>query len=71
MFSLTSHRIFRIVSVPVLILLSLVITPAQEDADPNSPTPILLTEVDSTRAIAQPFEKRGRGASTLAATTFN
>ena len=69
MFSLTSHRIFRIVSVPVLILLSLVITPAQEDADPNSPTPILLTEVDSTRAIAQPFEKRGRGASTLAATT--
>jgi hypothetical protein len=61
MLSMTSHRILRIMSASVLILLSLVIVPAQEDPDPNSPTPILLSEIDSTRALAQPFAKRSSG----------
>ena len=68
MLSMTSHRILRIMSASVLILLSLVIVPAQEDPDPNSPTPILLSEIDSTRALAQPFAKRPNGLSSRSST---
>ncbi|MEO8574125.1 MAG: DUF1800 family protein, partial [Pyrinomonadaceae bacterium] len=41
----------------VCILLSLIVVSAQDDSDPNSPTPILLSENDSTRALAQPVGK--------------
>ena len=57
MFSLKSHVWLRIVSASVFLLLPLVTTPAQEDPDPNSPTPILLTESGSTRALAHPVGK--------------
>ena len=68
MFSMTSHRILRIMSVSVFILLSLVIAQAQDDPDPNSPTPILLSEINSTRALAQPFAKRQRASLSRAST---
>ena len=54
---MTSHTILRIMSAAVFILLPLAIVSAQDDPNPNSPTPILLTEPDSTRALAQPFAK--------------
>ena len=62
MFSLKSHALLRIVSVSVFVLLSLVSVPAQDDTDPNSPTPILLSENDSTRALAQSITKSRMGS---------
>ena len=52
MSSLKSHRMLRIISLSILILLPLIQITAQEDPDPNSPTPVLLSENDSTRALA-------------------
>ena len=60
MFSLKSHAWLRIVSASVFLLLPLAITPAQDDPDPNSPTPILITEAGSTRALAMPVGKTRR-----------
>jgi uncharacterized protein (DUF1800 family) len=57
MFSFKSHVLLRMISVSVFILLSLAIVPAQEDPDPNSPTPILLSENDSTRALTSTIGK--------------
>src|SRR5215203_3532761 len=57
MFSLKSQALLRIGSISLCILLSLIAVSAQEDLDPNSPTPILLSENDSTRALAQPVGK--------------
>ena len=57
MFSFKSHKWLRLVSTSVLVLFSLVAAAAQDDPDPNSPTPILLSEKDSTRAIASPVGK--------------
>ena len=57
MFSLRSHIWLRIISVSILVLLPLAVVRAQEDPDPNSPTPILLSEYDSTRALAVPAGK--------------
>ncbi len=57
MFSLRSRVWLRIISVSVFILLPLAIVPAQGDPDPNSPTPVLLSENDSTRALAVPVGK--------------
>jgi len=62
MFGSRSHIWLRTVSALVFVLLSLAATPAQEDPDPNSPTPILLSEEGSTRALAMPAEK-SRSAS--------
>ncbi|MEP7148639.1 MAG: DUF1800 family protein, partial [Acidobacteriota bacterium] len=62
MFSLKSHALQRMISVSVFILLSLVMVPAQDDPDPNSPTPILLSENDSTRALASPVGKSRRSS---------
>jgi uncharacterized protein (DUF1800 family) len=62
MFSLKSHALLRMISASVCVLLSLVMVPAQEDPDPNSPTPILLSESDSTRALAVPVGKQTRQA---------
>ena len=68
MFSSKSHRLLRIVSASVLVLLSVALVPAQDDPDPNSPTPILLSEADSTRALATAVGKsvRSRSSSQLA-----
>jgi len=57
MSSLKSHRMLRIISLSILILLPLIQVTAQEDPDPNSPTPVLLSENDSTRALAIPAGK--------------
>ncbi|MEO8043014.1 MAG: hypothetical protein ABI646_10415, partial [Acidobacteriota bacterium] len=57
MFSLKSHVLLRMISVLVFVLLSLATVPAQEDPDPNSPTPILLSENDSTRALTASIGK--------------
>jgi uncharacterized protein (DUF1800 family) len=65
MFSVKSHVFLRIVSVLALILLPLAISPAQDDPDPNSPTPILLSESGSTRALATPVETRRNTRSAL------
>lgn len=62
MFSLKSHVWLRIVSLSVLVLLPLAFTPAQDDPDPNSPTPVLLSESGSTRAVAVPAGKGRRVA---------
>lgn len=64
MFSLKSHALMRMISVSVFVLLSSVIVPAQDDPDPNSPTPILLSENDSTRALASPVGKSRRSSRT-------
>ncbi len=66
MFSLKSHALLRMISVSVFILLSLVMVPAQDDPDPNSPTPILLSENDSTRALASSVGKSRRSSRTSA-----
>ena len=63
MFSLKSHLLLRMISVSVFILLSLVLVPAQEDPDPNSPTPILLSENDSTRALVASTGKKSSSRS--------
>ena len=53
MFSINPNRIRRIAGVSAAALLFLTLTAfAQEDPDPNSPTPILLSQNDSTRALA-------------------
>jgi uncharacterized protein (DUF1800 family) len=71
MFSLKSHKWLRIVSTSILLLLPLVATPAQADPDPNSPTPVLLTEPESTRALAAPVGKaRTRSLTRLATRAF-
>src|SRR6476469_3452450 len=46
----------RLLYLCVLLLLSFVVSKAQEvfDPDPNSPTPVLLSEFGSTRALAAP-----------------
>ena len=62
MFSLKSHAWLRIVSASVFLLLPLAIVPGQEDPDPNSPTPVLLTETGSTRALALAAGKNRRNA---------
>src|SRR5215207_9666007 len=72
MFSLKSHRLLRIVSASILLLLPLVSSPAQEDPDPNSPTPVLLTEAETTRALAAPAGKsRTRSLTRLASQAFS
>lgn len=58
MFSFTSHVRLRIASLSVLMLLPLAAALAQDDPDPNSPTPVLLSETESTRALAAPVGKR-------------
>jgi uncharacterized protein (DUF1800 family) len=62
MFRLMSRTILRLVGASVLVLLSLVVVPAQGDPDPNSPTPILISENDSTRALTQLPDTRKRGS---------
>src|SRR5687768_1886619 len=61
MFSFKSRVWLRIISASVFVLLPLAIAPAQDDPDPNSPTPILLSENDSTRALAVPAGKTRAG----------
>ena len=51
MSSMRSQIWLRILSVSVFILISTAVVPAQDDPDPNSPTPILLSEPESTRAL--------------------
>src|SRR5437868_4720719 len=68
MSSLTSHLLLRSISTSVLVLVMFLSVTAQEDQDPNSPEPILLSEKDSTRALAVPIDKpfrsqKGRIAS--------
>lgn len=52
MSSLKSHLLLRSISTSVLVLVLLFSVSAQEDPNPNSPEPILLSEKDSTRALA-------------------
>ncbi len=52
MSSLKSHLLLRSISTSVLVLVLLLSVSAQEDPNPNSPEPILLSEKDSTRALA-------------------
>ena len=60
MFSTKSHFISRIVSASFVVCVLSLQAFAQDDSDPNSPTPVLLTERDSTRALAAPANKTGR-----------
>lgn len=62
MFSLRSHVGLRVVSALALVFLSLGLVLAQDDPDPNSPTPVLLSEPDSTRALTTLPGKQVRGA---------
>ncbi|PYT01703.1 MAG: hypothetical protein DMF63_02330 [Acidobacteria bacterium] len=64
MSSLKSRFLLRIISTSVFILVSLVIAYGQQDADPNSPTPVILSENDSTRALSSVAAKpKSRTAS--------
>lgn len=69
MFSLKSHTLLRSISVSVIVLFSLALVPAQDDPDPNSPTPVLLSENDSTRALVLPTGK-GRNSSRSSSRIF-
>src|SRR5690242_6100273 len=60
MSSLKSHILLRSISTSVLVLLFLLNINAQEDPNPNSPEPILLSDNDSTRALAVPVGKTSR-----------
>ena len=51
MLNVRSHLLLRLLSVSVLLLLPLFQALGQEDADPNSPTPVILSQADSTRAL--------------------
>ncbi|MFN0141535.1 MAG: DUF1800 family protein [Pyrinomonadaceae bacterium] len=48
-----SHPILRVSTALLLLATAALGVWAQDDPDPNSPTPILITEVESTRALAQ------------------
>ena len=63
MFSLRSHALLRIVSALVFVFLSFGFTLAQDDPDPNSPTPVLISENDSTRALTYSDGKQLRKLS--------
>jgi len=56
MVSLRPRSLPRLLCFSALLMLPLVVSKAQEvfDPDPNSPTPVLLSEVGSTRALAAP-----------------
>jgi uncharacterized protein (DUF1800 family) len=70
MFSLRPHALLRVISASAFVLLSLVTVPAQDDSDPNSPTPVLISETDSTRALAFPIGKQTRGLSKTSSRAF-
>jgi len=69
MSSLTSHLLLRSISMSVLVLVMFLSVIAQEDQDPNSPEPILLSEKDSTRALAVSIDKPLRSQKSRIATT--
>ncbi|MBL8182696.1 MAG: DUF1800 domain-containing protein [Blastocatellia bacterium] len=58
--SRTSRILMRIPSATLLLALVVATAFAQEDTDPNSPTPILLSESSSTRALASPESGNGK-----------
>jgi uncharacterized protein (DUF1800 family) len=61
MLSLRSHFLLRLLSVSILLLLPLFQALAQEeDPDPNSPTPVILSQSDSTRALTSLSAKSRR-----------
>ena len=70
MFRLMSHTILRAVGASVLVFLSLGTVLAQTDPDPNSPTPVLLSEPGSIRALTKSFETRKRGALSRSSNVF-
>lgn len=51
-----SHLLLRTLAALILSCFGAVLIHAQEDPDPNSPTPILISTADSTRALAQPAD---------------
>lgn len=60
MFSTKSHLLSRFVSASIIVCALAFQAFAQDDSDPNSPTPVLLTEKESTRALAARASKTGR-----------
>lgn len=66
-----SHSIFRVSTALLLLAAAALGGLAQDDPDPNSPTPILITENDSTRALAQPARSARRtGPSRIRSQAF-
>lgn len=65
-----AHYLLRLLSAVVLLLLPFAAARAQDDPDPNSPTPVLLTESISTRALAAPAGAAGRGLEGLTAQVY-
>lgn len=66
-----SHSIFRVSTALLLLAAAALGGLAQDDPDPNSPTPILITENDSTRALAQPARSSRRtGPSRIRSQAF-
>lgn len=67
MFGFRSQALMRIISASFLLLLPLAIF-GQDDPDPNSPTPVLLSEANSTRALTTLATKQiGKRAASSAA----
>ena len=52
---------WRILSASLLVFLSVFPILAQQDPNPDSPTPVLISEPDSTRALAMPISDSLRG----------
>ena len=69
MFGFRSHPVLRIISASFLLLLPFAIL-AQDDPDPNSPTPVLISQADSTRALTNLTQKRTRGTRTVRSDAF-
>jgi uncharacterized protein (DUF1800 family) len=53
--------LLQVLSACLVVFLLVLPALAEEDADPNSPTPVLLSEPDSTRALATDADNIGRG----------
>ncbi len=71
MFDMELARSFKKMSLPVLLFLFAVTAMAQTDPDPNSPTPILLSQEDSTRALTgSPDAIARKGRSLTSDTAF-
>lgn len=69
MFGFRSHSVLRIISASFLLLLPVAVL-AQDDPDPNSPTPVLISQADSTRALTNSTAKRTRSTRTVRSDAF-
>ena len=66
-----SRRFMRILAALTLVGLASIAAMAQDDPDPNSPTPLLVTETTSTRALTPANSRFGKGYSRVESQAFS